>query len=65
MALTSLWRTMDQGGMFGAELLHRFNGHFFKTVEALPLGERDVKLLVEATKYDWARVEPSIFGTHA
>ncbi|HET7563992.1 MAG TPA: type IIL restriction-modification enzyme MmeI, partial [Gemmatimonadaceae bacterium] len=37
LALTSLWNTMDQGGMFGAELLHRFNGHFFKTVEALPL----------------------------
>ncbi len=63
MALTSLWRTMDQGGMFGAELLHRFNGHFFKTVEALPLEARDVELLVDATGYDWSHVEPSIFGT--
>jgi hypothetical protein len=63
LALTSLWNTMDQGGMFGAELLHRFNGHFFKTVEALPLEARDVELLIDAAKHDWSRVEPSIFGT--
>jgi hypothetical protein len=63
LALTALWGTMDEGGMFGAELLHRFNGHFFKTVEALPLEARDVQLLVDATKYDWSHVEPSIFGT--
>ena len=63
LALTSLWKTMDSGGMFGAELLHRFNGHFFKTVEALPLAARDVDLLIDAAKHDWSRVEPSIFGT--
>ena len=63
LALTSLWKTMDRGGMFGAELLHRFNGHFFKTVEALPLAPNDVTLLIDAAKHDWARVEPSIFGT--
>ncbi|MGH7621105.1 MAG: DNA methyltransferase, partial [Gemmatimonadaceae bacterium] len=62
-ALTSLWQTMDSGGMFGAELLHRFNGHFFKVVEALPLEARDVDLLIDAAKHDWAHVEPSIFGT--
>ena len=63
VALELLWKTMDEGGMFGAELLHRFNGHFFKTREALPLEARDIELLIEATSYDWARVEPSIFGT--
>ena len=62
-ALELLWTTMDQGGMFGAELLHRFNGHFFKTREALPLEGSDLALLIEATSYDWSRVEPSIFGT--
>ncbi|MBK8003720.1 MAG: class I SAM-dependent DNA methyltransferase [Gemmatimonadetes bacterium] len=61
--LTNLWKTMDTGGMFGAELLHRFNGHFFQTVEALPLGADDVKLLIEAATFDWSQVEPSIFGT--
>ena len=62
-ALELLWKTMDEGGMFGAEMLHRFNGHFFKTREALPLESGDVTLLIEATSYDWSRVEPSIFGT--
>ena len=38
--LTSLWRTMDEGGMFGAELLHRFNGHFFRSIESLELERR-------------------------
>ncbi len=62
-ALEHLWEKMDEGGMFGAEMLHRFNGHFFKSREALPLESADVALLIEATAYDWSRVEPSIFGT--
>jgi len=62
-ALELLWKTMDEGGMFGAEMLHRFNGHFFKTREALPLEPADITLLIEATAFDWSRVEPSIFGT--
>jgi hypothetical protein len=62
-ALEHLWETMDHGGRFGAKLLHRFNGHFFKTREALPLTTEDVELLIDATTYDWSRVEPSIFGT--
>ena len=62
-ALTSLWETMDRGGMYGAELLHRFNGHFFKVVESLPLQPDELVLLIEAAKHDWSRVEPSIFGT--
>jgi hypothetical protein len=61
--LTKLWQTMDTGGDFGADLIARFNGHFFATVEALPLEPSDVKLLVEAARLEWSAVEPSIFGT--
>ena len=61
--LTSLWRTMDEGGMFGAELLHRFNGHFFRSIESLELSDGDLALLTEAAGFDWSAVEPSIFGT--
>jgi hypothetical protein len=61
--LTSLWQTMDRGGSFGADLIHRFDGHFFQTVDALPLEPGDVSLLIEAAAFDWSRVEPSIFGT--
>ncbi len=61
--LTNLWETMDAGGSFGADLIHRFNGHFFQAVDALPLEASDVSLLIEAAAFDWSRVEPSIFGT--
>jgi hypothetical protein len=62
-SLSLLWKTMDGGGRFGAERVQHFNGHFFKTVEALPLEPREVDLLIEAAHFDWSRVEPSIFGT--
>lgn len=61
--LAKLWRTMDTGGDFGAELLHRFNGHFFQSVDALPLTADDIGLLIDAAAFDWSAVEPSIFGT--
>lgn len=61
--LTSLWKTMDTGGDFGADLIDRFNGHFFQSVESLPLEAADVQLLIEAAGFDWSAVEPSIFGT--
>ncbi len=61
--LTSLWRTMDTGGDFGADLIDRFNGHFFRSVESLPLEADDVTLLIEAAGFVWTEVEPSIFGT--
>lgn len=62
-AITSLWKAMDEGGWFGAHELHRFNGHFFKSVEALPLTREDTALLVRAAEADWGNVEPTIFGT--
>jgi hypothetical protein len=61
--LANLWQTMDRGGMFGAERVHRFNGHFFRAIESLALESRDLELLTEASRFDWSGVEPSIFGT--
>lgn len=62
-ALESLWKAMDEGGLFGYEKFLRFNGHFFKEAEALPLTPTDIALLLEAAKADWQDVEPTIFGT--
>lgn len=62
-ALEGLWRAMDEGGMYGFESLLRFNGHFFKDAEALPLEKGDILLLLEAARADWKDVEPTIFGT--
>lgn len=61
--ITALWRVMDAGGMFGADKIQKFNGHFFRTLESLPLEPADVQLLVEAAGFEWSGVEPSIFGT--
>ncbi|MDX2262260.1 MAG: type IIL restriction-modification enzyme MmeI [Gemmatimonadales bacterium] len=61
--ITALWRVMDAGGMFGADRIQQFNGHFFRTLESLPLEPTDVQLLVEAAGFEWSGVEPSIFGT--
>lgn len=41
-------------GDFGAEMIDRFNGHFFQSVESLPLEPADVQLLVEAAGFDWS-----------
>ncbi len=62
-AAEDLWRAMDHGKRFGARKLLRFNGHFFKDAEALPLTADDLVVLQEAAKADWSDVEPSIFGT--
>ena len=62
-ALEALWQAMDAGGMFGYESLLRFNGHFFRDAEALPLTKEEIVLLLEAARADWKDVEPSIFGT--
>ncbi|MEO7521899.1 MAG: DNA methyltransferase, partial [Gemmatimonas sp.] len=62
-AAETLWRAMDQGGMFGYHRLLRFNGHFFAQAEALPLEQRELELLRRAARADWSAVEPSIFGT--
>lgn len=62
-AAEELWRAMDEGRRFGFRKLLRFNGHFFKDAEALPLTRADLATLLEAAKADWSKVEPSIFGT--
>jgi len=56
--LTTLWRTMDTGGDFGADLIAQFNGHFFRAIESLPLTADDVAILVEAAGFEWGAVEP-------
>ena len=61
----SLWATMKDGGFSPVlrERLLRFNGGLFEEAEALPVGEEQLALLLEASKADWRDVEPAIFGT--
>lgn len=62
-AAEALWRAMDQGALFGYHKLLRFNGHFFRDAEALPLDAEELALLRRAAGADWSAVEPTIFGT--
>lgn len=63
--VSSLWETMNAGGFspIMREDLLRFNGGLFESVEALPLSEPQLELLIEASRLDWRDVEPAIFGT--
>lgn len=61
--IRSLWKAMNDGGDFFVAKLPQFNGGLFKDADALPLTKKQLELLHEAAKCDWAEVEPSIFGT--
>ena len=54
---------MAQGGVYGSDIILWFNGRLFKDAEVLPLTSQEINTLAEINKYDWASVEPSIFGT--
>jgi restriction-modification enzyme MmeI-like protein len=60
-----LWRAMDDGEFsvaIRADVL-RFNGKLFKEPQVLPLDRDQIALLLEAARFNWREVEPSIFGT--
>ncbi len=58
-----LFRAMQGGGTFGADVIEWFNGGLFDGEEALPLEEQDLRDILEVAKLDWSAIEPSIFGT--
>ena len=63
--VAELWKAMDEG-QFSVAIraqLPRFNGKLFKQPEVLPLTRSQIDLLLEASRADWAEVEPAIFGT--
>jgi hypothetical protein len=62
--LTSLFDCMADGGDFGPVSIPWFNGGLFKAGEPVhDLTADDIDRLVTLNAYDWASVEPSIFGT--
>lgn len=63
--VAELWQAMDEGKFSVAirAQLPRFNGKLFKQPEVLPLDRDEIDLLLEASRADWAEVEPAIFGT--
>ena len=65
-----LWRHMNEGGFSPAlrATVRRFNGGLFAPgphgpAEPLPVDADMLELLIEASRRDWADVEPAIFGS--
>jgi hypothetical protein len=63
--LEELWRGMDKGDVSALlrKRVRRFNGGLFRDARALPLNREEIGELYEASRHDWADVEPAIFGT--
>jgi type II restriction/modification system DNA methylase subunit YeeA len=63
--LRNLFKAMAQpDGIFGEHTIKYFNGGLFDNASVVELDRADLALLyVVATKYDWSRVAPAIFGT--
>jgi hypothetical protein len=61
--LHSLFSTMRDGGLFGADSIAWFNGGLFQTIAVQPLTAMDVAALRNAAALDWSAIDPSIFGT--
>jgi type II restriction/modification system DNA methylase subunit YeeA len=61
--LQALFEAMAQGGVYGSDIILWFNGGLFADADVLPLTMPEINTLANINKYDWASVEPSIFGT--
>jgi type II restriction/modification system DNA methylase subunit YeeA len=61
--LQTLFEAMANGGVYGSEIILWFNGGLFADADGLPLTTQEINTLANINKYDWASVEPSIFGT--
>ena len=61
--LQTLFEAMAKGGVYGSDIILWFNGGLFDDAEVLPLTSQEINTLADINEYDWASVEPSIFGT--
>ncbi len=61
--LQRLFQAMSKGGDFGADVIPHFNGGLFADADVVELRPEEIKKLLLVNDYDWASVEPSIFGT--
>ncbi len=58
-----LFEAMAEGGDFGMDTIHYFNGNLFADSAVLELKVGEIDRIQAATKLDWGAVDPSIFGT--
>ena len=62
-AVEDLFSKMSDGGLFGKDIIARFNGDLFNESETVELSGVVLYRLVEAVDKNWRDIEPSIFGT--
>jgi hypothetical protein len=61
--LQTLFAAMAKGGDFGPVEIPWFNGGLFADSDVIPMTGEEIATLVNVNQYDWASIEPSIFGT--
>ena len=61
--LKSLFAAMANGGAFGEHDIAWFDGGLFSDTDVIALTVAEVATLSSLAKYDWASIEPSVFGT--
>lgn len=61
--LSSLFEAMSSGGDFGADEILHFNGGLFADADVVELRPDEIEEVIRVNEYEWADVEPSIFGT--
>lgn len=61
--LRSLFVTMRDGGLYGADDIPWFNGGLFKVVDVPKLETIDITELRNAAALNWSAIDVSIFGT--
>ena len=61
--LAELFKAMTQGGRFGIDRIHHFDGGLFQDADVLPFTFPDVEILRRAATLNWGQIEPAIFGT--
>ncbi len=64
-SLQRLFSAMQQqGGQYGSDDIHWFNGGLFKKIDIPELTESDLTVLFNAANnLDWRAIDPTIFGT--
>jgi len=61
--VSDLFEAMAQGGRFGSDPIAWFNGGLFDDLDVIALRNDEIRRIWDASRLDWARVEPAIFGT--
>lgn len=62
--IAGLFEAMRSGGDFGTEEIRHFNGSLFDDLAPpLALTASECRVLLEASRKNWAEIDPSIFGT--